>query len=81
MQSDTADDYLEVLGEAWKRLLEDRRNVAKLLAKPYEPGKTEEWRESFVKIQQTIEAVNRAIREEAELEGHKYPSEKQSGRS
>ncbi len=50
-------------------------------APPYEPGKTEEWRESFVKIQQTIEAVNRTIREEAELEGHKYPSEKQSERS
>jgi len=50
--------------------------VAKPLAKPYEPDKTEEWRESFIKIQQSIEAVNRAIREEAELEGRNPPAEK-----
>lgn len=67
------EDDLEILGAAWKRLLEDRRNVAKLLAKPYEPGKTEEWRESFVKIQQTIEAINRAIEEEASWQGPKSP--------
>ncbi len=72
------DDHLESLGEAWRRLVNDRRSVATLLAKPYEPGKTEEWRESFVKIQQTIEAVNRAIREEAELQGRKSPLEKTS---
>jgi hypothetical protein len=56
--------YIERLAAARERLAADRRAIAAELAKPYDLGKTEEWRKSFVEIQTTIDAIDRAVSDE-----------------
>jgi hypothetical protein len=41
-------------------LIEQRRAFVKVLAGPYERGKTEQAREKFLEMQTVIEAMNRA---------------------
>jgi hypothetical protein len=55
---------VEVLRKARDRLVEDRRGLAEALAKPYDRGNTENWRVHLVEVQQTIAAVDEAIKEE-----------------
>ena len=52
------------LKKARSRLVGERRAVGKVLAGPYEPGKSEESRATFIAIQAAIEAVDRAIDDE-----------------
>jgi hypothetical protein len=67
-QHDNADlselGEVEVLRKARDRLVEDRRGLAEALAKPYDRGNTENWRVHLVEVQQTIAAVDEAIKEE-----------------
>jgi hypothetical protein len=57
-------EYLETLRNARKRLVDDRRAVAAVLAKPYNRGLTESMREQIVKLQAAIEAVDSALKDE-----------------
>ena len=56
--------HVDDLKKARGRLVEDRRTFAKILAGPYDRGKTEETRTRFAEIQVMIEAVDRAIEDE-----------------
>jgi len=57
-------EYIRTLIAARVRELGHRREAAKALAKDYARGDTEYMRETFVKIQETIEAIERAIAHE-----------------
>jgi hypothetical protein len=54
------------------RLIEQRRAFVKVLAGPYEHGKTEQARERFLDMQTAIEAMNRAIEDEERSQGSVY---------
>jgi hypothetical protein len=56
--------HVEELQRARDRELAQRREVAKALAQQYEGGRAEEMRDDFIKIQATIEAIERAIAHE-----------------
>jgi hypothetical protein len=56
--------YIQKLITARDRQIEDRRNSAAALTEKYTRGHTEDMREAFVKIQDTIEAIERAIAHE-----------------
>ena len=45
-------------------MVEDRRDLAKTIAAPFEREKTRDAREKFLDIQAVIEAVDRAIEDE-----------------
>jgi hypothetical protein len=51
------------------RLIEQRRAFVKVLAGPYERGKTEQAREKFLEMQTVIEVMNRAIEDEERSQG------------
>jgi hypothetical protein len=51
------------------REVEQRRNVADAFAQAYERGETERIREVFLNLQNTIEAIERAIQHEKMLAG------------
>jgi len=51
----------EKLIAARDREVEQRRNVADALAQAYERGETESMREVFINLQNTIDAIERAI--------------------
>jgi hypothetical protein len=53
-------------------LIEQRRAFVKVLAGPYEHGKTEQARERFLDMQTAIEAMNRAIEDEERSQGSVY---------
>jgi hypothetical protein len=61
-------EHLQQLRAARARLVDDRRNIVEALTKPYERGRTEEMRKAFVKVQVTVEAIERAILHEKEIE-------------
>ena len=61
-------EHIRTLIAARGREIEQRRNAAKTLAQQYIRGDTECLRENFVKIQDTIEAKNRAIADEEVIE-------------
>jgi hypothetical protein len=54
-------EYVEKLIAARDREVAHRRDVAKLLAGKYNRGDTENTREYFIKIQEAIEAIERAV--------------------
>jgi hypothetical protein len=60
-------EHIRKLIEARNREVEQRRNIADALAQAYERGKTEGMR-AFIAIQNTIEAIERAIEHEEDLE-------------
>jgi len=60
-------DHLEVLSKAMAKLIDDRRAFAAKLAGPGEPEERERWRPMFIQIQETIEAMDRAIKDELQL--------------
>ncbi len=60
-------DPLEVLSKTLAKLIEDRRTFAAKLAGPGEPEERERWRPMFVQIQQTIDAVEKAIKDEQKM--------------
>jgi hypothetical protein len=57
-------EHIQKLIAARDRQIEDRRNAAAALTEKYTRGHTEDMREAFVKIQDTIEAIERAIAHE-----------------
>jgi hypothetical protein len=57
----------EVLAKARAKLVEDRRIYAGKLAGKGESEELERWRPIFVQIQETIEAVDRALLDERKL--------------
>ena len=61
-------EHIRKLIAARDREVEQRRNIADALAKAYERGETERMREAFINIQNTIEAIERAIEHEENLE-------------
>ena len=61
-------EHIRILIAARGREIEQRRTAAKTLAQQYVRGDAEYLRENFVKIQDTIEAINRAIADEEVIE-------------
>jgi len=61
-------EHIRKLIAARDREVEQRRNIADALAQAYERGETERMREAFTNIQNTIEAIERAIEHEEDLE-------------
>jgi hypothetical protein len=59
-----AEDRVSVLQKARERLVEDRRKMAVELCKPYARNTTRPAMEKFVELQNTIEAIDRAIEDE-----------------
>jgi hypothetical protein len=60
-------EHIRKLIAARDREVEQRRNVADALAQAYERGETERMREVFINLQNTIEAIERAIQHEKGL--------------
>jgi hypothetical protein len=60
-------EHVRKLINARDREVEQRRNVADALAQAYERGETERMREVFTNLQNTIEAIERAIQHEEKL--------------
>ena len=54
-----SEEHTDNLKKARARLIEQRRAFVKVLAGPYERGKTEQARERFLDMQTAIEAMNR----------------------
>ena len=59
-----SEEHTDNLKKARARLIEQRRAFVKVLAGPYERGKTEQARENFMEIQAAIESMDRAIEDE-----------------
>ena len=62
-------EHIRKLIAARDREVEQHRNVADALAQAYERGETERMREAFINIQNTIDAIERAIQHEKTLAG------------
>jgi hypothetical protein len=67
-----AKEHSNQLSAARDRLVADRRDLATALAGPYKRGHTENMRECFITVQATIEAIDRAVRDEQSNHFHKY---------
>ena len=61
-----SEQHAALLKKARERLVEDRRDLAKTMAAPFEREKTHDARIRFINMQATIEAVDRAIEDEDE---------------
>jgi hypothetical protein len=62
-----SNQHIEALNAARERLVENRRGFVQALAKPYERGKTEDMRDKFLQAQETIAAIDEAIKDENNL--------------
>ncbi len=62
-----AEDYVQTLMKARDREVEQRRHVAGELAGKFNRATTEGMSETFISIQNTIEAIERAIQHERAL--------------
>jgi hypothetical protein len=62
------------LRNARNGLLQERRQLANELTKPYQRGATESLRERFIVVQSTIEAIDRAAKDEKQLETKPEPT-------
>jgi hypothetical protein len=62
-----SDEHTDNLKKARARLIEQRRAFVKVLAGPYERGKTEQARERFLDMQTAIEAMNPGHRRRREI--------------
>ena len=61
-------EHVRKLIAARDQQVKQRRDLADALAQPYEGGETEGVRQAFIIIQSTIEAIERAIEHEEQLE-------------
>jgi hypothetical protein len=59
--------HIDNLTDARDRMVEERRGVASELAKPYSAEKTPKFQRMIVEIQQAIDAIDRALRDEEKL--------------
>ena len=64
-------EYVQKLIAARDREVAHRRDIAERLAEKYNRGDTENMREAFIKIQDAIEAIERAIWHERYIVGQK----------
>jgi hypothetical protein len=64
-------EYIQKLISARDREVVHRRDIAERLAEKYNRGDTENMREAFIKIQETIEAIERAVWHERYIAGQK----------
>ena len=64
-------EYIQKLIAARDREVAHRRNVAGALAEKHDRGDTENMREAFIKIQDAIEAIERAVWHERYIAGQK----------
>lgn len=55
---------IEVLQKAREQMVKARRDVAEVLARPYDPRTTPDARTNFMQIQATIDHIDRAIVDE-----------------
>jgi hypothetical protein len=62
-----SNQHIEALNAARERLVENRRGFVQALAKPYEREKTEDMRDKFLKVQETIAAIDEALKDEKNL--------------
>lgn len=58
------DEHIDNLRQARAQLIEQRRAFVRVLAVPYDRGKTEQAREGFMETQAAIEAMDRALEDE-----------------
>jgi hypothetical protein len=56
--------HIGSLDAAREQLVKQRRQLVEELAKPWVRGKTDDFRESFVKVQQAIAAIDEALKDE-----------------
>ena len=59
-----SEEHTDNLKMARAQMIEQRRAFTKVLAGPYDRGKTEQAREKFLEIQVAIETMDRAIEDE-----------------
>jgi hypothetical protein len=59
-----AEDRVNELAAARKVLVADRRALALALGEPYKRHHSENMRKAFMDVQETIETIDRAIRDE-----------------
>lgn len=64
-------EHVQKLIAARDREVAYRRDIAERLAEKYNRGDTENMREAFIKIQETIEAIERAVWHERYIAGQK----------
>jgi len=57
-------EHIKKLIAARRQVVAERRQVADALSEPYKKGHTENMRTSFIAVQNTIEAIDRAIDDE-----------------
>ena len=62
-----AQEHIEELRKARTALVNARRNWAKLLAGPYQPGKSEQTIKEIVEVQRAIDVIDQAILDEGDL--------------
>jgi len=62
-----AEDHVKQLAAARERLVADRRSLAVALAEPHQRTHSENMRQTFLDVQATIEAIDRAIRDEEHM--------------
>lgn len=55
---------IDVLQKAREQMVKARRDVAEVLARPYDPRTTPEARVSFMQIQATIDHIDKAVVDE-----------------
>ena len=67
-------EYVQKLIAARDREVEHRRDIAKVLAEKHNRGDTENMGEAFIKIQDVIEAIERAVWHERYIAGQKSES-------
>jgi len=60
-------EHLKKLTDARDRVVAERRQIADALAREYKRGHSVEMRERFISIQNTIEAIDRAIADERRI--------------
>ncbi len=68
---DQENEHTKKLAAARGKLVDERRTVADALGKPYKKGHTENMRAAFVLVQNSIEAVDRALADERNMAGSK----------
>jgi hypothetical protein len=64
-------EYVQKLIAARDREVAHRRHVAETLAEKHNRGDTENTRDAFIKLQDPIEAIERAVRHERYIAGQK----------
>ncbi len=61
-------EHIQKLATARTLTVKARREVVEALAQPYRRGHTEDIRDMLMKVQSTIEALDRALADEREIE-------------